>query len=188
METKTLSSPIFYGGIYLEVFREREKMDSRHPSLWFLVGRGRHRSAKVRLSRNHYIIIWCILQECGDFTWRFSDCEELVGITHREWRGWFWGFSYSSYEMRLDYPYFLSLFLYPYLLRYFSVSLRDSGEASNSSSAIVWTTSVISLIFFFVQSFFCSLFFSVPSRISFFSFLLSREIATTFCLKSPLSR
>jgi hypothetical protein len=22
------------------------------------------------------------LQECGDFTWRVSDCEELVGVTH----------------------------------------------------------------------------------------------------------
>jgi len=23
------------------------------------------------------------LQECGDFTWRVSDCEELVGVAHR---------------------------------------------------------------------------------------------------------
>jgi len=23
------------------------------------------------------------LQECGDFTWRVSECEELVGATHR---------------------------------------------------------------------------------------------------------
>jgi len=23
-------------------------------------------------------------QECGDFTWRVTDCEELVGVTH--WR------------------------------------------------------------------------------------------------------
>ena len=23
------------------------------------------------------------LQECGDFTWRVSDCEELVGVTWR---------------------------------------------------------------------------------------------------------
>ncbi|SVC71729.1 uncharacterized protein METZ01_LOCUS324583 [marine metagenome] len=23
------------------------------------------------------------LQECGDFTWVMSDCEELVGVTHR---------------------------------------------------------------------------------------------------------
>jgi len=29
------------------------------------------------------------LQECGDFTWRVSDCEELVGVTHRRWWGWF---------------------------------------------------------------------------------------------------
>jgi len=25
------------------------------------------------------------LQECRDFTWRVSDCEELVGVTHRRW-------------------------------------------------------------------------------------------------------
>jgi len=25
-----------------------------------------------------YITIWYDLQECGDFTWRVSDCEELV--------------------------------------------------------------------------------------------------------------
>jgi len=24
-----------------------------------------------------------------DFTWRVSDCEELVGVTHRGWWGWF---------------------------------------------------------------------------------------------------
>ena len=24
-----------------------------------------------------------VLQECGDFTWRVSDCEELVGGSHR---------------------------------------------------------------------------------------------------------
>ena len=24
-----------------------------------------------------------VLQECADFTWRVSDCEELVGVTHR---------------------------------------------------------------------------------------------------------
>ena len=28
-----------------------------------------------------YTTIWGILQECGDFTWRVSDCEELVGVT-----------------------------------------------------------------------------------------------------------
>ena len=95
----------------------------------------------------------------------------------------FRGVSFSSYEMRLDYTYFLCFFHYPDFLRYFSVSLRDSGKASNSSSVIVWTTSVISLIFFFVQSFFCSLFFSVPSLLSLFSLLLGREIVITFCLK-----
>ena len=35
-----------------------------------------------------YNIIWWILQECGDFTWRVSDCEESVGATHR--RRWRW--------------------------------------------------------------------------------------------------
>ena len=29
-----------------------------------------------------YITIWYDLQECGDFTWRVSDCEELVGDNH----------------------------------------------------------------------------------------------------------
>jgi len=24
-----------------------------------------------------------------DFTWRVTDCEELVGVTHRRWWGWF---------------------------------------------------------------------------------------------------
>jgi len=24
-----------------------------------------------------------VLQECGDFTWRVSDCEELVGVNWR---------------------------------------------------------------------------------------------------------
>ena len=26
---------------------------------------------------------WYILQESVDFTWRVSDCEELVGVNHR---------------------------------------------------------------------------------------------------------
>jgi len=25
------------------------------------------------------------LQEGGELTWRLSDCEELVGVTHRRW-------------------------------------------------------------------------------------------------------
>jgi len=32
-----------------------------------------------------------VLQECGDITWRLSDCEELVGVAHRRWWGWFLG-------------------------------------------------------------------------------------------------
>jgi len=31
-----------------------------------------------------------VLQGSGDFTWRVSDWEELVGVTHRRWWGWFW--------------------------------------------------------------------------------------------------
>ena len=27
-----------------------------------------------------YTRTWFVLQECGDFTWRVSDCEELVGL------------------------------------------------------------------------------------------------------------
>jgi len=27
------------------------------------------------------------LQECREFTWRLSDCEELVGVTHRRLLG-----------------------------------------------------------------------------------------------------
>jgi len=30
-----------------------------------------------------YTTIWRILQEWWGFTWRVSDCEELVGVTHR---------------------------------------------------------------------------------------------------------
>ena len=29
----------------------------------------------------------CSILEYGDFTWRVSDCEELVGVTHRRWWG-----------------------------------------------------------------------------------------------------
>jgi len=25
----------------------------------------------------------------GDFTWSVFDCEELVGVNHRRWWGWF---------------------------------------------------------------------------------------------------
>ena len=30
-----------------------------------------------------YLINRFVLQECGDFTWRVSDCGELVGVTYR---------------------------------------------------------------------------------------------------------
>jgi len=36
-----------------------------------------------------YIFNWFVLQECGDITWRESDCEDIVWVTHREWWGWF---------------------------------------------------------------------------------------------------
>jgi len=32
------------------------------------------------------LLFYCwgdVLQECGDFTWRVSDCEGLVVVTHR---------------------------------------------------------------------------------------------------------
>ena len=32
-----------------------------------------------------YLINRFEIQECGDFTWMVSDCEELVGVTHRRW-------------------------------------------------------------------------------------------------------
>jgi len=35
-----------------------------------------------------YTTIWGILQECGDFTWRVSDCEELVGGQPQEMMGY----------------------------------------------------------------------------------------------------
>ena len=30
-----------------------------------------------------HFIVGGVLQECGDFTWKVSDCEELVGVTNR---------------------------------------------------------------------------------------------------------
>ena len=35
-------------------------------------------------------MIRCLLQESGDFTWRVSDCEELVGVTLRRFGGRLW--------------------------------------------------------------------------------------------------
>ena len=34
-----------------------------------------------------FIIIWYDLQACRDFTWRVSDCEEIVGVTNRRMMG-----------------------------------------------------------------------------------------------------
>jgi len=34
------------------------------------------------MARFLLVLRW-ILQESGDFTWMVSDCEELVGVTHR---------------------------------------------------------------------------------------------------------
>jgi len=33
----------------------------------------------VKCNRNNNLFV---LQECVDFTWRVSDCEELTGVTH----------------------------------------------------------------------------------------------------------
>ena len=41
------------------------------------------------LSNTDGFIIWNVLQGSGDFTWIVSDYEELVGVTHRRWWGWF---------------------------------------------------------------------------------------------------
>ena len=38
------------------------------------------REGLVRLIKYIYNQMY-FLQECGDFTWRVSDCEELVGVT-----------------------------------------------------------------------------------------------------------
>ena len=31
---------------------------------------------------------WFVLQELGEFTWRVSDCEELVGVSYRSLNVW----------------------------------------------------------------------------------------------------
>jgi len=43
---------------------------------------------KVVLEEPKYNTDRFVLQEWVDFTWRVSDSEELVGVTHR--RFWFW--------------------------------------------------------------------------------------------------
>jgi len=32
-------------------------------------------------------VLRSILKEMGIFSWKVSDCEELVGVTHRRWWG-----------------------------------------------------------------------------------------------------
>ena len=63
-----------------------------------------------------------------------------------------------------------------YFLRLLNTNLRDSSRPSNSLSVIFWTASVISFIFYLVQSLFCS-FFSLfhPVLVPFF-LLLDRVI------------
>jgi len=41
-----------------------------------------HENTKYNINR-------FVLQCEGDFTWRVSDCEELVGVIYRRWWGWF---------------------------------------------------------------------------------------------------
>ena len=42
----------------------------------------------MRITVIHYIPRFGgVLQECVDITWRESDCEELVGVTHRGMMG-----------------------------------------------------------------------------------------------------
>ena len=37
----------------------------------------------VGYENTKYLINQFVLQENGEFTWKVSDCEELVGVTHR---------------------------------------------------------------------------------------------------------
>ena len=60
-------------------FSEREKMDFRHPSLWFLVGRGRLRSTKEGYSEITISTFDLFYKFVGILLGVASDCEELVG-------------------------------------------------------------------------------------------------------------
>jgi hypothetical protein len=40
------------------------------------------------------------LQEYGDFTWRVSDCEELVLVNHRKWWGRFLGIHFCNIHLK----------------------------------------------------------------------------------------
>jgi len=60
-----------------------------------------------------YTTIRFVLQECGDFTWRVSDCEELVGATHRRSWGWLWRNLHVEYKItRKPKLFFLYRFLF----------------------------------------------------------------------------
>ena len=62
-------------------FRAPASQSSRCTALRFLIGWFRITQYIPRFGS--------VLQECGDFTWRVSDCEELVGVYCRRLRGWF---------------------------------------------------------------------------------------------------
>ena len=88
-----------------------------------------------RIVENMKKILYVFLITCFSLT--IFSCAKKDGSSGTATSFWSEQIGTSSYEMRLDYTYFLCLFHYPYFLRYFSVSLRDSGKASNSSSVIV---------------------------------------------------
>jgi len=48
-----------------------------------------HGTPILPLVKTFILLFVCTLQECGVFTWRVSDCEVLVGVTHRRWWGLF---------------------------------------------------------------------------------------------------
>jgi len=64
-------------------FSEREKWIGRHPSLWFSVGRDSHRSAKGGYPELLYHHLMYFTRDVVILLGVVSDCEELVGITHR---------------------------------------------------------------------------------------------------------
>ncbi len=78
--TKTLSSPIFYGGNLLGSF-QREKNGLADTHLYGFQSAGtaidQPREVIQKLLYHHLMYFTRI----GDFTWRMSDCEELVGVT-----------------------------------------------------------------------------------------------------------
>jgi len=53
-----------------------------------------------------------VLQEYGDFTWRVSDCEELVGVTHIRWWVGFMALSIHMFAMKLFWEEKESIFIF----------------------------------------------------------------------------